>query len=276
MPLTSIIGLLLVIANFIISYKGFTNPIFFDGYKFEVDSILVKKDYIRLISSGFLHGDWMHLIFNMYSLYAFSDVLEMHFGPMKFFIIYFVSLVGGNLLSLYIHRNQGDYSAIGASGAVCGAIFAYIAVFPGASILFLGFISIPNWFYGLAYVLFSIYGIKANKGNIGHDAHLGGALVGLLIALVFEPNALMENYITILIIVIPCLTFIFYTVKKPSHLLINPFAKKREAKVFSIDHKYNLEKSQQQKELDRILDKINDRGLESLSKKEKEHLKRFS
>jgi membrane associated rhomboid family serine protease len=276
MPNTSIVGLLLVIANFIISYKGFTNQAFFDGYKFQVDSILVKKDYVRLISSGFLHGNWLHLIFNMYSLYAFSDVLEMHFGPAKFLAIYFASLIGGDLLSLFIHRNHGDYSAIGASGAVCGVIFAYIAAFPGSHILFLGFISIPNWLYGLAYVLFSIYGIKANKGNIGHDAHLGGALVGLLVALLFEPSLFMQNYLTILIISIPCIAYIFYIVKRPEHIIIDPFKKDADTKTYSIDHKYNLEKNKQEREVDRILDKINDRGIESLTKKEKEHLKRFS
>src|SRR5437868_12777960 len=111
----SVIGLILILCNVIVSYYGFKDSVFFDSYKFNVDSILVDKEYKRLISSGFLHGSWTHLAFNMMSLYAFSEVLEMSIGPVKFLIIYFASLLGGNLLSLFVHRNNGNYSAIGAS-----------------------------------------------------------------------------------------------------------------------------------------------------------------
>lgn len=128
---TGIIGLILIIANIVFSYKGFTNETFFDGYKFEVDRILINKDYKRLVTSGFLHVSWTHLIFNMLSLYAFSGLIESNLGGLKFLIIYFVSLVGDDLLSLFVHRNHGDYNSVGASGAVCGIIFASIALFPG-------------------------------------------------------------------------------------------------------------------------------------------------
>jgi membrane associated rhomboid family serine protease len=273
MPSSSSIILLIIIANFIISYKGFTDKVFFDGYKFQVENILVKKDYIRLISNGFLHLDWQHLIFNMLSLYLFGGELISDTGIVPFFIIYFVSLLGGALLSLYIHRNHADYHSAGASGAVCGVLFAFIAIHPDTPILFF----LPAWLYGIVYVLYTIYGIKANKGNIGHDAHLGGALAGLFIFLVFKPSVFLENYIVILLIAIPCIAFIVYTVKHPEHLIIGGFGRKADpVKTYSIDHKYNLEKSNQEREVDRILDKINDRGIESLTKKEKEHLKRFS
>src|ERR1700754_1606836 len=127
---TGIIGLILIIANFAISYKGFTNEAFFDRYKFEVDKILINKDYKRLVTSGFLHVSWSHLIFNMISLYFFSGV-ESYLGSGRFLIIYFSSLVGGELLSLLVHKNHGEYSSVGASGAICGIIFAAIAILPG-------------------------------------------------------------------------------------------------------------------------------------------------
>ena len=98
MPDTGITAIILIIANIAFSYKGFTNPHFFDGYKFEVDKILIKKDYLRLVSSGFLHVSWMHLIFNMVSLYFFSGIIESSLGVLQFLIIYFTSLIGGNLL----------------------------------------------------------------------------------------------------------------------------------------------------------------------------------
>src|SRR5689334_11976765 len=115
--------LLLLIANIAFSYKGFSDQSYFDRYKFEVDKILVSKEFKRLITSGFLHVNWTHLIFNMFSLIVFGESLLFHIDSFQFLVIYAVSLVGGDLLALYVHRNHGDYSAVGASGAVCGVIF---------------------------------------------------------------------------------------------------------------------------------------------------------
>lgn len=274
---TGVIGLILIIVNIAVSYKGFTNETFFDGYKFEVDKITINKDYKRLVTSGFLHVSWMHLIFNMISLYVFSGLVESSLGGFKFLIIYFASLIGGNLLSLLVNRNNGDYSAVGASGAVCGIIFASIALFPGVGIgFFLLPLSIPGWLYGILFVLFSIYGIKSKKDNIGHEAHLGGALIGMIVALMMEPYAFLENYLTILIIAVPTVAFIYVIVKKPHFLLVDNFYFKTHTKHYSIDHKYNEERNINQKEIDRILDKISKRGMGSLSRKEKKKLEEYS
>jgi membrane associated rhomboid family serine protease len=274
---TGIIGFILIIANVVFSYKGFTKTLFFDGYKFEVDKILVNKDYKRLITSGFLHVSWVHLIFNMLSLYAFSGLLEVQLGAGKFLLLYFASLIGGNLLSLFIHKNHGDYSSVGASGAVCGVIFASIALFPDMGVgFFILPISIPGWLYGIVYILYSIYGIKSAKDNIGHDAHLGGALVGMVVAILLDPSALVNNYVTILIIAIPTIVFIYFILRKPQMLLIDNFYFKTHKDLYSIDHKYNAEKVNKQNEIDIILDKISKKGIDSLSSKEREILKRFS
>jgi membrane associated rhomboid family serine protease len=274
---TGVVGLILIIINIAFSYKGFTNETFFDGYKFEVDKILITKDYKRLITSGFLHVSWMHLIFNMFSLYSFSIALEANLGELKFLFIYFASLIGGDLLSLFINRNHGDYTAVGASGAVCGIMFASIALFPDMGIGFFGLpISIPSWLYGILYVAYSIYGIKSKKDNIGHDAHLGGALIGMAVALIIVPSAFLQNYITILIITIPTIIFIYLIITKPHILLVDNFYYKKHTNHYSIDHIYNEEKMNNQKEIDKILDKINKKGMSSLTNKEKETLKQFS
>jgi membrane associated rhomboid family serine protease len=274
---TGIIGLILIIANVFFSYKGFTCEAFFDRYKFEVDKILVNKDYKRLITSGFLHVGWTHLIFNMITLYAFSAVIEDNLGGTKFLIIYFVSLIGGDLLSLFVHRNHADYSSVGASGAICGIIFASIALFPGMDISFLGLpLSIPSWLYGLLYIAFSIYGIRSKKDNIGHEAHLGGALIGMLVAIIIVPSAFMENYVTILIIAVPSIAFIYLIITRPQVLLIDNFYFKTHKNNYSIDHLYNEAKNKNQQEIDAILDKINKKGIDSLSKKEKEKLRLYS
>src|SRR6185369_12962385 len=115
---SGIITLLIILNTVIFSYRGFKDESFFARYSFEIDRVLVNKEYIRLISSGLLHVSWMHLIFNMVALYFFSTNLESYLGPFRFLLIYIASLVGGNLFSLFIHRHHGDYSAVGASGAL--------------------------------------------------------------------------------------------------------------------------------------------------------------
>lgn len=274
---SGIIGLILIIANFIFSYRGFNNTAFFDAHKFEVGKVQTGKEYKRLITSGFLHVGWLHLIFNMFSLYAFSGTAEMYLGGFKFALVYFISLIGGNLLSLWVHRNHPDYSSVGASGAVCGIIFASLALFPGMGVGFFGIpFSIPGWLYGLLYILYSIYGVQSKKDNIGHEAHLGGALIGMFTALLMQPEAFARNYITILIIAAPALVFIIIILKRPQVLLIDNQYYKSQQQHYSIDHKYNAAKADRQREIDRILDKINKKGMGSLTQQEQQLLKEYS
>ena len=100
----SFVTLLIVAVTFFISYKGFNNTLFKESYAFDVDKILVNKDYIRMVSSGFLHNGWMHLIFNMLVLFSFGGILESQSGGLKLLLIYFVSLIGGGLLELLIMK----------------------------------------------------------------------------------------------------------------------------------------------------------------------------
>ncbi len=271
------ISLILIVANFIVSYQGFRNSLFYNKYKFNVDAVLLYKDYKRLITSGFLHVNWMHLIFNMLALYFFSGSLELYLGPLRFLIIYFLSLIAGDLLSLLVHRHQGDYDSVGASAGVNGVIFASIALFPNMRIglLFIP-IGIPAWLFGLVYVLYSIYGIRSRKYNIGHDAHLGGALVGLLIAIIMQPSALINNTWAILIIMLPSVFFIYMIITRPYILLIDNFFFNKHSNAITVDHKYNIEQVNKQKEIDRILEKIHKKGMKSLTQKEKQMLEDYS
>jgi membrane associated rhomboid family serine protease len=272
-----IVTLILILANFIFSYGGFLDRQLFEKYKFEVDGILIHKEYVRLLGSGFLHVGWLHLGFNMFSLYAFSWMPEILFGYWQFALIYFASLIGGNLLALFIHRNHGDYSAVGASGAVSGVIFAAIAIFPSMEIHPFGLpIPTPAWLYGILFVLFSIYGIKSAHDNIGHEAHLGGALVGMLAAIALEPGLLTNNYLPILGILVPCVIFIYLIATKPHLLLIDVSFGKSRDNHYDIDHKYNARKALSQKELDKLLDKIRRKGMASLTEKEKQQLDEYS
>ena len=269
--------LTIIVVTVFLSYKGFTHNRFLEDYEFEVDRILVNRQYYRLITTGFLHTGWMHLGFNMFSLYIFSGVVEMGLGTFNFLLTYFASLIGGGLLSLLIHRHHGNYSSVGASGAVCGVMFASVALFPQMRVsLFPLPFGIPSWLYALLFVGFSIYGIRSQKDNIGHDAHLGGALVGMTLALIMHPAAFTENYGAILLILVPTVVFVYIIITRPELLWVDNLFYKSQKDFYSIDHEWNSRRADQQQEVDRILDKISRSGMGSLSRKERQTLKDYS
>jgi membrane associated rhomboid family serine protease len=272
-----ILVLIIIVVTAIVSYKGFSNNRFLEEYEFEVDRVLVDRQYYRLVTSGFLHTGWLHLGFNLFSLYIFSGVVEAGLGSFNFLLIYFASLIGGGLLSLLIHRNHGSYSSVGASGAVCGVMFASVALFPQMRIsLFPLPFSIPSWLYALLFVGFSIYGVRSQKDNIGHDAHLGGSLVGMVLALVLHPAAFAENYGTILLIMVPAVVFVYLIITRPQVLFVDNLFYKTQKDFYSVDHEWNARRADQQQEVDRILDKISRSGMGSLSRKEKQTLRDYS
>jgi membrane associated rhomboid family serine protease len=198
-----LITVIIIAANVIISYKGFGDYGFFDKYKFNVGAIQ-RGEKIRMLSSGFLHADTQHLLFNMLSLYFFAEVVIDLLNPIQFLLIYFGSLILGNLLSLYFHKNEYHYSAVGASGAVSGIIYAAILLQPGMSLMFFFIpIPIPAYLFGIGYLLYSIYGMKNRIGNIGHDAHFGGAIGGYIITLFLAPWLFETNLLMIGLLAIP-------------------------------------------------------------------------
>ncbi len=276
MNYTGIITLGIILLNALTSRKGFKSRTFFNKYEFEVERIRLYREYRRMVTSGFLHVGWKHLIFNMISLLLFSVMLEAHMEPVAYLAIYTGSLIGGNLLSLYIHRRESDYSAVGASGAVCGIIFASIALYPGMMVSFFGLFPVPGWVYGIGYVLYSIYGIKSRRDNIGHDAHLGGAMAGMFIGLMTAPAAILQNMAVIIALAVPCIFFMYVIIHKPYLLLVDNFYYNQHHIAGDIDDLYNVEKANRQKELDAILDKIHHKGINSLTKTEKEKLERYS
>ncbi|GGZ70806.1 rhomboid family intramembrane serine protease [Algibacter mikhailovii] len=194
---------ILIAANVLISYKGFGDFNFFNKYKFHVGSIK-GGEQIRLFSSGFLHADTQHLLFNMLTLYFFADVVITLLSPIQFLFVYIGSLLVGSLLSLYFHKNEYSYSAVGASGAVSGVIYSAILLQPGMNLyLFFIPIPIPAYLFGIGYLLYSIYGMKNRIGNIGHDAHFGGAIGGYLITLFLSPWLFQTNLLMIGLLALP-------------------------------------------------------------------------
>ncbi len=198
-----IVTIIIIAANVLISMKGFNDFAFFEKYKFNIAGIR-RGEQIRMFSSAFLHADFSHLLFNMLTLYFFAPVVIMSVGVAYFVIIYVASLIVGNLLSFYFHKDEYHYSAIGASGAVMGVLYSAILFFPNMGLyMFFIPIAIPAWLFGMAYLLYSIYGMKKRLGNIGHDAHIGGAVGGYVLTLVFAPYLFDTSLWIVVLLAIP-------------------------------------------------------------------------
>lgn len=190
--LDSPVTLTLLFANIAISLWAFYgNPLYLQKFSEWPYQIVHEKKYYQVITSAFLHANFMHLLFNMFALFTFGAFLEGFFaesfgsfqGSLYFFLIYFISLLCGSLLTVIFHYNNPDYVAVGASGAVSGIVFSYIIFFP-QSMLYVFFIPMPAYLFAFLWIAFSVYGMKSKLGNIGHEAHLGGALGGFIATLV--------------------------------------------------------------------------------------------
>lgn len=197
--ITDILFYSILIVTIGMSYYGFTHEAFFRRYMFNVKAVQ-GGDYLRLISSGFLHAGWEHLIFNMISLFFFHKIIIEEMGAVVFMLIYLGAIVLGNLFCLYIYRHQPYYSAIGASGGVSGIIFAAIALVPQLRVNF-----IPGWLFGTIYFGYSVYQmLNPREGdNVGHAAHLGGAIFGIVVIALLQPLLVAENTLYLGIMALP-------------------------------------------------------------------------
>ncbi|AOW10237.1 rhomboid family intramembrane serine protease [Flavobacterium gilvum] len=198
----NILLILIIAANVIVSYKGFNDFSFFRKYEFHVGSIRAGEQ-IRMISSGFLHADMGHLLFNMLTLYFFAPVVASYLGNFSFVLVYFGSLIFGSLLTMSFHKNDYNYRAVGASGAVTGVLYSAILLQPDMMLGIFFVLPIPAYLFGILYLLYSIYGMKAKNDNIGHTAHFGGAMGGYLITLIKNPALIQEHTLMTVLLAIP-------------------------------------------------------------------------
>jgi len=197
------IAVIIIIAiNAIVSYKGLNDSDFFRKYQFHVGSIRAGEQY-RMITSAFLHADIMHFAFNMLTLYFFAPVVISYMGVFAFVLVYFVSLVAGSLLTLYFHKDDYWYTAIGASGAITGVLYSAILLNPYGTIYLYYVVELPSFVFGIGYLLYSIYGMKAKNDNIGHVAHFGGAVGGYVVTLSREPHMIYDNTLMVILLLIP-------------------------------------------------------------------------
>ena len=206
----------IIAANFLVSVKGFNDCAFFERYKFSIGAVNGGQRE-RTVTSGFLHVDFSHLLFNMITLFFFANVVITWFGPSKFVIMYFISLLAGSLLALFFHKDEPYYSAVGASGAVTGILYAAILLQPDMrlGIMFIP-IPLPAYVLGIGYLLYSIYGMKSRIGNIGHSAHFGGAIGGYVTTLIFKPSLLATDTLMVILLAVPII--ILFVLEKAGKL----------------------------------------------------------
>jgi membrane associated rhomboid family serine protease len=266
--------LLLIGVTCVVSYLGFHNRDLEARFIFDPESILAGKEYHRLVTSALLHANWFHLAMNMVTLYLFGRRVELLLGKEQFLLIYLGAVVGGGLLALFVHRNH-VYRAYGASGGVCGVLFAYLLLFPGSRLYAFPLpFAVPGWLYALAFIPASFYGMKTNRGNVGHDAHLGGAIVGLLLAAALSPWAVTANLKVFLIVLVSAVLLLLCLWLNPLFLPWKAFFESRSTPSRRLQRRPT--RRLPPVELDQVLDKIHKQGIESLTNAEKQLLAEVS
>ncbi|MDX1642242.1 MAG: rhomboid family intramembrane serine protease [Balneolaceae bacterium] len=185
--ITSIISLLALYVNESIYEKGMLRP-----YR-----TVRNNTWYEVISSGFLHGSFTHLLVNMFVLYFFGSVMEGVLGPVQFTALYVSALAFSSIPSFVLHRNNPNYATIGASGAVEAVLFSYIFVFPTERLILLILpIPIPAWLFGILFLAYSIYEGTKGSMKINHEAHIAGAIWGILYLVFFVPNS-VDHILTV-------------------------------------------------------------------------------
>jgi membrane associated rhomboid family serine protease len=190
MPITYII----IGISVIVSFYAFNNASIMAKLIMNPYTIHRRNEYYRFITSGLIHGNHIHLIMNMISLYFFGPNVEMIFeavfGPMGsvyFVLLYVMGIVISDVPTYFKNKNNPGYNSLGASGAVSAVIFAFVMFLPVDKICLYAVLCFPGFILGTAYIIYSYYQGKKDNDNINHEAHLWGALFGILFCVVLHP-----------------------------------------------------------------------------------------
>ncbi len=185
------VTLALLVINVLVGvYTMYVDPSLLDRWAFKPQRFAHEGEWWRILTAGFIHVGLGHLAFNMITLYFFGPEIEGFLGPARFLAIYFGSEITANLLTLARHHDTPNYSAVGASGAISGVLFSFVLFAPFAMLGVMFVIPMPAIVFAVLYIVGSIYAAKQGGGRIAHEAHLGGALGGVLITLLVYPAAL--------------------------------------------------------------------------------------
>ncbi len=276
------ITMLILVVTGVATWAAFRRPDLRERWIFNPYAILRHGEYPRMVTSALIHANWMHFAGNAYSLYCFGQALEILYGARCLLVIYLASIVGGSALSLFLHRHH-DYRALGASGGVCGLIFASIFLLPGGGIgLFLIPFGIPAYLYAIVFLVVSFIAHRRQKDHVGHDAHLGGAIVGLLTAACLYPEmifaapamfatVLMLSGLILLVLIFDPWHRLERRLQPDSPADFGPGGDERTR-----DYAANRTRRLKKEEIDRLLDKVAEGGIQKLSTAERKRLDELS
>ncbi len=179
------------------SFYAWNKPDIMSKWMMNPYNVEKRKQYYRFITSGFIHADYMHLIFNMIALYSFGGAMEKIFGQLYgnlgvlFYIgLYILGIIVSDIPTYLKYRNNYHYNSLGASGGVSAVVFATILFLPTLplGLIFLPGLKIPGYIFGLLYMIYSIYMSRRGGDYINHDAHIWGAVFGIAFSIVVYPS----------------------------------------------------------------------------------------
>jgi membrane associated rhomboid family serine protease len=171
-------------------YGLYRSPRFIERCLFRPYYFLRKQRYETIVTSGFVHGDFGHLLLNMVTFYFFAFPLESRIGPARFALLYLLGLIASDLGTYFKHRNDPDYASLGASGAISAVLFAAIVYYPEMKLFIIPIpVPIPAPLFAVGYVAYSWWSARQARGRINHDAHLVGALFGVVFVMLTDPQA---------------------------------------------------------------------------------------
>ncbi len=186
--------IIIIIITVIISFTAFNKTELLYRYQFNAYQVLKRNQWYRIITHGFLHANWNHLIVNMIVLFFFGGAVENYFNhylgssTLYFITLYVCSIVFSSLYDLKKYANDYNYNALGASGATSAVVFAFIFFDPWQLLYFFFVIPIPGIVFGVLYLAYSYYMNKKQIDNIGHSSHFYGALFGFLFPILVKPE----------------------------------------------------------------------------------------
>jgi len=185
-PVTfSIIALTVVISLIAFTNHDLRNKALFYPYGMSSPS-----QYYRFLSHGFIHADYIHLFFNMFTLYSFGRFAEAAlFNKAEYILLYISALVASSVFDFIKNRNNSSYAALGASGAVSAVLFSTLIFDPWSrGVALFGIIALPNILFAVLYLFYCAYMGKRGGDNIGHNAHMWGSLYGFAFTVILKPE----------------------------------------------------------------------------------------